>query len=407
MVLRPLTHLVGLRRLLWHGLCRFYASAVVYYNDNDPKIAAWLRELIHSRLLPTGTVDERSIADVQPAELKDFAQCHFFAGIGGWAYALQLARWPEDRPVWTGSCPCQPFSAAGRGQGADDPRHLWPDWFRLIRECRPPVVFGEQVEAAIRHGWLDTVFRDLEGAGYACGVAVLGAHSVGVPHIRQRLWFVADAEHPQRRTLSQHREDGRDRAHGGRPEAHGQSGARGEICSVDDATGARRNSAREETKGQARDETRVRGPQRRCGAGELGHPSSARLAERERHGRVQRDALEPQAGQAALGRGHADLLGNSASWRCEEPPQQDGETPENPADGHPRGPDVDRPSFWSSCDWLPCRDNKSRPVEPGTFPLAHGVPARMGRLRGYGNAIVPQVAEAFIRAYLDICEKAP
>ncbi|MFT9252009.1 MAG: hypothetical protein ABF567_02920 [Acetobacter okinawensis] len=57
-------------------------------------------------------------------------------------------------------------------------------------------------------------------------------------------------------------------------------------------------------------------------------------------------------------------------------------------------------SFWSGADWLGCRDGKFRPVEPGTQPLAHGLPARVGRLRGYGNAIVPQVAATFIKEFL-------
>ena len=57
--------------------------------------------------------------------------------------------------------------------------------------------------------------------------------------------------------------------------------------------------------------------------------------------------------------------------------------------------------FWIDCDWLPCRDGRSRPVEPGTFPLAHGISGRVGRLRAYGNAIVPQVAQTFIEAYLE------
>lgn len=85
-----------------------------YYNEFDPFAAAWLRELIKEKLIPQGDVDERSITEIQPDDLRGYTQCHFFAGIGGWSLALQLAGWPSDRPVWTGSCPCQPFSSAGR-----------------------------------------------------------------------------------------------------------------------------------------------------------------------------------------------------------------------------------------------------------------------------------------------------
>lgn len=168
-----------------------------YYNENDVFAAEWLRNLISEGLLPTGHVDERDIRDVKPEDLEDFVQCHFFAGIGGWPLALRMAGWPDDEPVWTGSCPCQPFSAAGRRRGAADERHLWPIWFGLIRECRPATVFGEQVEAAIGLGWLDAVFADLETEGYACGAAVAPACSVGAPHIRQRLWFVAHGISPR------------------------------------------------------------------------------------------------------------------------------------------------------------------------------------------------------------------
>jgi DNA (cytosine-5)-methyltransferase 1 len=144
-------------------------------------------------LIAEGVVDERSIEEVSVDDLHGFAQCHFFAGIGGWSHALRLAGWPDDEPVWTGSCPCQPFSIAGVKRGFTDERHLWPAWFRLITECRPVTVFGEQVENAIRHGWLDLVQADLERAGYAVGAAVFPAAGVGAPHIRDRLYFVADA----------------------------------------------------------------------------------------------------------------------------------------------------------------------------------------------------------------------
>ena len=172
------------------------------------------------------------------------------------------------------------------GGGVTDERHLWPTWFNLIRECRPDVIFGEQVEAAINHGWLDVVQSDLEGSGYACGAIDLCAAGVGAPHIRQRLFFVADTNDT--------------RSQGWRV-----SGAVGE---------------------------RQRGSER-----------SARAR---------------------------------SSSRSEE-------------------------LFWQYVEWLDCRDGKKRPVEPGTFPVVDGVSARVGRLRAYGNAIVPQVAQTFIEAYLE------
>lgn len=172
-----------------------------YYNEIDRHAAQWLRNLAGAGHIAAGIVDEHSIADVRPDDVRSFRQCHWFAGIGGWSYALALAGWPAGREVWTGSCPCQPFSSAGKQGGESDARHLWPAWFRLIRECRPDCIFGEQVEGSVGFGWLDRVFADLEVEGYACGAAVLGAHSVGAPHIRQRLFWVADAGGNRQSTL--------------------------------------------------------------------------------------------------------------------------------------------------------------------------------------------------------------
>jgi len=289
---------------------------VNYYNEFDPYAAQWLRNLIEAGHIPQGEVDTRSIKDVRASDLTGFVQCHFFAGLGGWSHALRLAGWPEDRPVWTGSCPCQPFSAAGAQKGTADDRHLWPTWFNLIRECRPDVIFGEQVESAINHGWLDLVQSDLESEGYACGAAGIPAAGVGAPHIRQRLWFVADAD------------SGR---HNGRATATGrQAGA---------------------------------------SAGLASGSESDQLADSQREG------LEGYDG--------------------------DGDDRDEPGRVNAQQAGSVAPSSWSDCDWLPCRDEKARPVEPGTFPLAHGATARVGRLRAYGNAIVPQVAQAFIEAYLE------
>lgn len=299
-------------------------SGRAYYNENDPGAAAWLRELIKAGLIAAGDVDERSIADVQGSDLTGYTQCHFFAGIGGWSLALRLAGWADDRECWTGSCPCPPFSAAGKKKACPecqsrsllpnpyrtgvfaccdcghewpaDARHLWPEFHRLIAECRPPVVFGEQVAGADGLVWLAGVRATLEILGYGVGAADLCAAGVAAPHIRQRLFWVADAE-----------------------------------------VG--------------------RGLPRQCG-GSLGPPA---------------------AGE-----------GEIRPWRVrvEQRPAVDAE----PERGGGAG-------FWSAFDLIPCRDGKARRVEPGSFPLADGFPCRVGLLRGYGNAIVPQVAAQFIRAF--------
>ena len=167
-----------------------------WYNEIDPYAAQWLRNLIAAKLISPGEVDERPIQDVHPKDLARFTRCHFFAGIAGWDIALAKAGWPADRPVWTGSCPCQSFSAAGQGRGFADERHLWPFWFHLIEQCRPDTLFGEQVASKLALEWFDLVHSGLESAGYSVGSADLPAASVGAPHIRQRLWFVAHPDPP-------------------------------------------------------------------------------------------------------------------------------------------------------------------------------------------------------------------
>lgn len=163
-----------------------------YYNDVDPYICAWVRNLIAAGHIANGIVDERPIQEVKSDELREFTQVHMFCGIGGWSYALRLAGWPDDRPVWTGSCPCQPFSLAGKQRGFADERHLWPVWRELIKERRPAKVFGEQVASAA--DWLRLVRGDLEALGYAVGAMPVQAASAGADHLRDRYWFVADAD---------------------------------------------------------------------------------------------------------------------------------------------------------------------------------------------------------------------
>lgn len=164
------------------------------YNEIDNYAADWLENLIAAGLIAPGVVERRSIVDLQPADLAGFTQVHFFAGIGGWSLAARLAGWPDDRPLWTGSCPCQPFSVANTdGKGNDDERNYLPEFRDLVAECEPPIIFGEQVANAIKWGWLDELFGSLESHQYACGAAVVPALSIGAAHERKRIYWVADA----------------------------------------------------------------------------------------------------------------------------------------------------------------------------------------------------------------------
>jgi DNA (cytosine-5)-methyltransferase 1 len=335
------------------------SAPAAYYNENDAYAAQWLRNLIDAGHIAPGVVDERSIVDVRAADLAGFVQCHFFAGIGGWSLALRLAGWPDARPVWTGSCPCQPFSGAGQRRGFADERHLWPAWFRLLEERRPRRVYGEQVadRAALR--WWDAVRADLEHAQYACAAADLCAAGVGAPHIRQRLYWLADDDDGCKKLGLAGLFDGE------RPAQWHDVDGRGAAGWMDDTDG-----------GDSR-EARIVGGQRSAQSIAAGRLDDAER-ERLRGGRRAVASFEPDEP------GDRPVCGAQS---CQEPRQAPGRTGLHA----PRG-------FWSPCEWIDCRDGKRRPIEPGTFPLAHGVPGRVGRLRAYGNAIVSPLAAVFIRA---------
>jgi len=347
-----------------------------YYNEIDLFAAEWIRNLIKAGHIAPGDVDTRSIVDVSPDDLRGYVQCHFFAGVGVWSYALRRAGWPDDRPVWTGSCPCQPFSTAGKGKGFEDERHLWPNFYNLIRQCQPPVVFGEQVASKDGLAWLDLVQADLEASKYAFGAADLCAAGVGAPHIRQRLYWVADTV-----LLGQQgsREVGRpsNQAEDGYRQVHrvvdaGSCGGLANSCSESRQQNTRSASSNEEAHGRE-------GWNRGKSNCDHGHTSDG-----EDGGVVYTSSVRQ------CGRFEDETRQQSEVFRAGCESVFAGKPAASPTHGH-----------WRDADWLFCRDGKWRPVEPGTFPLAHGAAARVGRLRAYGNAIVPQVAETFIRAYSD------
>lgn len=376
-------------------------SAAAYYNEIDPFAAQWLRNLIAAGHIAPGEVDERSIEDVTPDDLRGFTQCHFFAGIGVWSHSLRLAGWPDDRPVWTGSCPCQPFSAAGKGDGFADERHLWPHFFHLISERRPQHVFGEQVASGNANTWFDLVQADLEGVGYAFGLVPFTSAGIGAPHIRERAYWVGNADSVISDRRGNVRASGRDEYSNG-----------GDDDRLADTDG--------EYKGSARNKERAGKP---CRAGEDGGLGNANVARLEGLGGNDSAAgREGSTGPAAAPGVHDGVANSSSEQYHQCNYSADERRWSRNSEQNRLGSELMRPlevnGFWRDSDWLLCRDGKWRPVEPGTFPLVDGSAARLGRvepgvarvassnrvgrLKGYGNAINAQAATAFIRAYMGV-----
>jgi DNA (cytosine-5)-methyltransferase 1 len=374
------------------------------YNEIDPFATQWLENLVDAGHIAAGCVERRSVRDLTAVDVAGPGQRHFFAGIGVWSAALRDAGIPDDADVWTGSCPCQPFSTAGRKKGTADDRHLWPTWFRLIEECRPPVIFGEQVASPDGRAWLDAVLGDLEGAGYSCGASNLSAGGVGAPHQRQRLYFVAfvDGERLERIRVQLRKRRPRPTL----PEASGSD----EVVGVADADDARWQARSRQPRSLP--ERGWEGSAEHCDAiivadSDDEQPHGRREARRRRgESTNDRDALVVGDVGVAGGGRHAGAVprmqaegsGRGHEYRCV--PNES--VPTGTTRGH-----------WSDAGWLLCRDGKARPVEPmpltvvdgspfGMGPLCSGVPCRTGRLRGYGNAIVRQCASTFIRAAFDV-----
>lgn len=264
----------------------------VIYNDISSDACLWLDRLICNDLIPEGDVLEFSITELGPDFCNGYTQCHFFCGIGGWPYALKLAGVPVDWNIWTGSCPCQPFSLANKdAKGFDDERDLWKDFFRLIKDGKPDFVFGEQVPTAASNGWLDRLCTDLQSEGYIVLASILSASLVGAPHYRKRLYW---------------------------------GGVRAEV---------------------------------------LDNPE------------MFRQEWKRSVGYPSWGTGEKQV--------CSEELRDCGST------------------FWSNAERLRGTEGKAFCMEPGMFPLANGVPNRMVKSVGYGNAIVPQVGALFVSSFFD------
>lgn len=337
------------------------------YNESDARACAVLRQCIADGVIAPGDVAECSIKDLTADDIRGYTQFHAFAGGGLWSVAARMAGWPDDRPLWTASCPCQPFSGAGKGLGADDPRHLWPDLFRLVRECRaagygPPVLVGEQVSGKAGYGWFDGVSADLATEGFASRARDIPACAVDAPHQRNRLYWIAVAYSEQPR-----------------------------ITVMESGPGEGRSAWREGAASQ---------PLGRDGGGVTqGEAVLPRLEGLAGHGDDGRGSEPHRPVAPADGAGAAGHVVNGPrdGWREGRPEHelQHGRLPAASTDIRRNG------SFWSDAEWVVCHDGKARRAQPGVRLLVDGLPGRIHLWRIAGNAIVPQVAAEVLSAFLD------
>lgn len=361
-----------------------------YLNEWDAFAAQWCRNLAEMKQIPACEVDETDIRKFTGDRLNGYSQCHFFAGIGGWPLALRLAGVPEDASVWTASCPCQPFSRIGKKQGTDDERHLWPEFRRLYRLGRPQIMFGEQVAGKDGIEWLKAVRDDLQEDGYATASAVLRSPLVEKDHDRPRIYWGAWSARDFRPVrfasdcdqFGYCPECGIDYAEcecpgpteDGVVVVESDGGLFG--CRLADSDNAGQQAGRGTVFKHQWDDSRGGGI---CNGSQLVYPSGAGP---QGHGRDGNDKSKPRRNDRLSGGSIATPSGDVCLVECE--------------------------------------NGKWRCFQSGSFPMAYGIPSslgrgkseldrlaknaranRNGRIKGYGNAIVPELAAVFIECFFE------
>jgi len=251
--------------------------------------------------------------------------------------------------IITGGYPCQPFSVAGRKKGEEDPRHLWPEYFRLIKELRPTWVVGENVGGHIKLG-LDTVLEDLESEGYSARTFSISAAGIGANHQRERVWTIAHSNEFGRDNGSNHREERQ--VQGNEERNFEKSKSKGErwINRFGKVSPNMENSRctqwpwtffGEENEDETRKENANQFER-------SGSPSTSNVANTKGSVWNEHDSESENSGSSLQ---EIPGIGSSIS----------GVSP-----------------WWS--------------VEPNVGRVAHGIPQRVDRLKSLGNSIVPQIA---------------
>jgi len=269
---------------------------------------------------------------------------------------IREVNWEEVErvDVIAGGYPCQPFSTAGKRGGTDDSRHLWPEMLRAISVLRPKVAFLENVRGHYSLGF-DCVLGDLANIGYDAEWEIVSAQSVGAPHRRERLICLAYPNNSR----------------SGTPKRHMDSGRR--------QTETNRQWFARSLNGISRLSDDVAYPTKQLGDGK---PDNSRDSKRPK--------TVPKLGDCGWSENVADTDSRQTGGRLGSEPTDRGHL-SGWAD-HFGGEESYAGGQW----WA---------TEPDVGRVAHGIPARVDRLRGLGNAVVPQVAEVVGRVIVEMLTK--
>ena len=291
--------------------------------------------------------------------------------------------------IITGGYPCQPFSVAGKQKAEQDPRHLWPEYFRLIQELRPTWVIGENVSGHIKLG-LDSVLEDLASEGYSTRTFSISASSIGANHKRERIWTVAysnDRNHEQKKEIrtgwntsnssSQnvaYTYDTRDRT------SQHETNSNWEKINE----GWQEQSFSEpsrQSENVANTDCRLRGGRRTIGSSRDDSKRKLHLTQKEQ---ATHDLRSKTIGCNTV-RGKTETMADTNSERgcLWETDRQDAEDVRQ----SPRGEETF--GWWN--------------IEPRVGRVAHGIPKRVDRLKSLGNAVVPHIpyyiGQAIVESY--------
>jgi DNA (cytosine-5)-methyltransferase 1 len=309
--------------------------------------------------------------------------------------------------IITGGYPCQPFSVAGRKKGEQDPRHVWPEMFRLIKELRPTWVIGENVGGHIKLG-LDTVLENLESEGYSARTFSISASSVGANHKRERVWIVGYSTNNRRNESTSNSQTRR---------AFGQSeeGGMRQLERTSDVENSRRSIGREqssrnsegigrwsfETSEWSTDTNQIARSSE--GAETMANSTSERL-EGEFRSKLQGTGEGLTDGSETINSDVADSDEMQRQLLCGQQSEQRQETFEGTSNGSgtpcedcdatnsdcPRLKEQRR-SFTTEEKHEASQCGRWWDVEPDVGRVAHGVPKRVDRLKCLGNSVVPQI----------------